>query len=60
MVHGWTARAVCQFMDYNNRRSERRNIACRTVYELDLKTLIWTRCPSCGQMQVNVLWSVPT
>ena len=48
-------------------------LACRTVYELDLKTLIWTRgdrfpreelesrlrCPSCGQMQVQVLWDVP-
>jgi hypothetical protein len=70
--YGWTARAVCQFMEYG-KRSDRRNLACRTVYELDLKTLIWTRgdrfpreelesrlrCPSCGQMQVQVLWDVP-
>jgi hypothetical protein len=73
--YGWTARAVCQFTEEEEygKRSEHRNIACRTVYELDLKTLIWTRgdrypredldsrlrCPSCGQRQVHVLWNVP-
>lgn len=70
--YGWKATAVCQFMEFG-RRSERRNIACRTVYELDVKTLIWTRgerfprekldtrlrCPRCGQMSVQVMWTVP-
>ena len=70
--YGWTATAVCQFMAYG-KRSEHRNISCRTVYELDLKTLIWTRgdrfpreelegrlrCPRCGQMNVQIMWTVP-
>jgi hypothetical protein len=70
--YGWKARAVCQFMSYG-KRSERRSIVCRASYELDLQTLVWTRgerfpredlesrlrCPRCGQMRVQVVWSVP-
>lgn len=70
--YGWTARAVCQFMS-EGKRTERRNISCRTVYDLDLQSIIWTRgerfprdqlesrlrCPRCGQMRVQIVWSVP-
>jgi hypothetical protein len=70
--HGWTARAVCQFMTYGT-RSDRANIACRSVYDLDLQTLVWPRgerfprdqlesrlrCPRCGQMRVQVVWTIP-
>jgi hypothetical protein len=70
--HGWKARAICQFM-MEGKRTERRNISCRATYDLDLQSLIWTRgerfprdqlesrlrCPRCGQMKVQVVWSVP-
>jgi hypothetical protein len=70
--YGWTARAVCQHMS-PGKRTERANISCRTSYDLDLQSLIWTRgerfprdqlesrlrCPRCGQMRVQVLWDVP-
>jgi hypothetical protein len=55
------------------KRTERRNISCPAVYDLDLQTLIWTRgerfprdqlesrlrWPKCGQMNVHVMWRCP-
>jgi hypothetical protein len=66
----WRITARCAFGKLDGMRSIR---ACAYSYELDLKTLIWTRCrafplsdlasrlkcPSCGSRRVALVFHMP-
>jgi hypothetical protein len=71
---GWRARAHClQFGPMAKSGAGRRTNVCRTVEDLDLATVIWTRgeafpldmletrlkCPRCGGRRVQVIFEPP-
>jgi hypothetical protein len=71
---GWRVKAHClQFGPMAKSGHGRRTNVCRTVAELDLHTLIWTRgekfpldllegrlkCPACGCRRVQVVFEPP-
>lgn len=67
---GWSVTARCAFGNNDGMRSIR---ACIHSYDLDMRTLVWTRgaafplsqlgsrlkCPACGSRRVTLLFTVP-
>jgi hypothetical protein len=71
---GWRAKAHClQFGPMAKSGHGRRTAICRTIAELDMRTLVWTRgeafpldmlesrlrCPRCGSRRVQVIFEPP-
>jgi hypothetical protein len=70
---GWRVKAYClQFGPMAKSGHGRRTAICRTVVELDMQTLLWTRgeafldmlesrlkCPRCGGRRVQVIFEPP-
>jgi hypothetical protein len=71
---GWRARARCLvFAPAPKSRHDRTLVACDTVTDLDMKTLVWTRgerfpldqlgnrlkCPRCGNRNIQIIFDVP-
>jgi hypothetical protein len=71
---GWRAKAHClQFGPMPKSNHGRRTNICRTVADLDMQTLVWTRgeafpldlldsrlrCPRCGGRRIQVVFELP-